>query len=201
MNSPDRIFTSTNAMTKLATDDTIPKKLQECKVSAVRQAAALADAYAREGIREDLVNTVMEKKIDLILNAQTVQEVRRAASLPKPRFTGAEWGRRPIHRAGRRTDPLVPCLSARCAHFMGVRDSRLCSNRFSANSPVKPLLRREYERYIMDKSKNKQFHAVSLSGGKDSTAMLILMIEKGMPIDAVIMADTGMEFPEIYQHL
>ena len=91
MNSPDRIFTSTNAMTKLATDDTIPKKLQECKVSAVRQAAALADAYAREGIREDLVNTVMEKKIDLILNAQTVQEVRRAASLPKPRFTGAEW--------------------------------------------------------------------------------------------------------------
>ena len=43
MNSPDRIFTSTNAMTKLATDDTIPKKLQECKVSAVRQAAALAE--------------------------------------------------------------------------------------------------------------------------------------------------------------
>lgn len=46
-----------------------------------------------------------------------------------------------------------------------------------------------------------QYHAVSLSGGKDSTAMLILMIEKGMPIDAVFTADTGMEFPEIYRHL
>lgn len=46
-----------------------------------------------------------------------------------------------------------------------------------------------------------QYHAVSLSGGKDSTAMLLLMIERGMPIDTVITADTGMEFPEMYDHL
>ena len=30
------------------------------------------------------------------------------------------------------------------------------------------------------------FHAVSLSGGKDSTAMLLLMIERGLPIHAVL---------------
>lgn len=47
----------------------------------------------------------------------------------------------------------------------------------------------------------KQFHSVSLSGGKDSTAMLLLMIEKGMPIQKVLFADTGMEFPEMYEHL
>jgi len=47
----------------------------------------------------------------------------------------------------------------------------------------------------------KQFHAVSLSGGKDSTAMLLLMIERGMPIDMVLYADTGMEFPEMYAHI
>ena len=46
-----------------------------------------------------------------------------------------------------------------------------------------------------------QFHAVSLSGGKDSSAMLLLMIERGMPIDLVLHADTGMEFPEMYEHL
>lgn len=46
-----------------------------------------------------------------------------------------------------------------------------------------------------------QFHAVSLSGGKDSTAMLLLMIERDMPIDVVLTADTGMEFPEMYEHL
>ena len=45
------------------------------------------------------------------------------------------------------------------------------------------------------------FHAVSLSGGKDITAMLLLMIERGLPIHAVLTADTGMEFPEMYEHL
>ena len=45
------------------------------------------------------------------------------------------------------------------------------------------------------------FHAVSLSGGKDSTCLLLLMIERGLPIDAVIWADTGMEFPEMYAHI
>ena len=45
------------------------------------------------------------------------------------------------------------------------------------------------------------FHAVSCSGGKDSTAMLLLMIERDMPIDVVLTADTGMEFPEMYEHM
>ena len=35
------------------------------------------------------------------------------------------------------------------------------------------------------------FTSVSLSGGKDSTALLLLMIEKDMSIDAVLRADTG----------
>lgn len=30
--------------------------------------------------------------------------------------------------------------------------------------------------------------------------MLLLMIERGMPIDLVLTADTGMEFPEMYRH-
>lgn len=31
--------------------------------------------------------------------------------------------------------------------------------------------------------------------------MLLLMIERGMPIDMVLYADTGMEFPEMYAHI
>ena len=31
--------------------------------------------------------------------------------------------------------------------------------------------------------------------------MLLLMLERGMPIDMVLTADTGMEFPEMYAHL
>lgn len=45
------------------------------------------------------------------------------------------------------------------------------------------------------------YHAVSLSGGKDSTCMLLQMIERDMPIDVVLFADTGMEFLEMYEHI
>ena len=34
---------------------------------------------------------------------------------------------------------------------------------------------------MRETTNSKQFHAVSLSGGKDSTAMLLLMIERDMP--------------------
>ena len=44
-------------------------------------------------------------------------------------------------------------------------------------------------------------HIVQLSGGKDSTAMLLMMLEKGMPVDEIIFCDTGMEFPAMYEHL
>lgn len=46
-----------------------------------------------------------------------------------------------------------------------------------------------------------ELDAVSLSGGKDSTYMLLEMVKRGMPIDLVLAADTGMEFPEMYEHL
>lgn len=44
-------------------------------------------------------------------------------------------------------------------------------------------------------------HVVSFSGGKDSTAMLLLMIENKMPIDKVIFIDTTKEFPDLYDHI
>lgn len=44
-------------------------------------------------------------------------------------------------------------------------------------------------------------NAIAISGGKDSTAMLLLMIERNMPIDLVLYADTGMEFPEMKEHM
>lgn len=44
-------------------------------------------------------------------------------------------------------------------------------------------------------------HIVSFSGGKDSTLMLLLMLEKNMPVDDIIFADTGVEFPQIYDYI
>lgn len=42
---------------------------------------------------------------------------------------------------------------------------------------------------------------VNFSGGKDSTAMLLMMLEKNMVVDRVICVDTTKEFPAMYKHL
>lgn len=48
---------------------------------------------------------------------------------------------------------------------------------------------------------NVKRHIVNLSGGKDSTAMLLMMLERNMPVDEIMVVDTGMEFPQMYDHL
>ena len=45
------------------------------------------------------------------------------------------------------------------------------------------------------------YHVVNFSGGKDSTAMLLRMMELGMHIDEVICCDTYKEFPAMYRHI
>jgi 3'-phosphoadenosine 5'-phosphosulfate sulfotransferase (PAPS reductase)/FAD synthetase len=47
----------------------------------------------------------------------------------------------------------------------------------------------------------RDYHVVSFSGGKDSTAMLLHMLELRMPVDEIIFCDTGVEFPAMYEHL
>ena len=42
---------------------------------------------------------------------------------------------------------------------------------------------------------------VSLSGGKDSTAMLLMMLEKKISVDHIVFFDTGWEFPGMIKHI
>lgn len=44
-------------------------------------------------------------------------------------------------------------------------------------------------------------HIVSFSGGKDSTAMLIRMLELGMQVDRIVFADTKYEFEAMYEYI
>ena len=44
-------------------------------------------------------------------------------------------------------------------------------------------------------------YVVSLSGGKDSTAMLLRLIAEKRAIDYIIFCDTGLEFPQMYEHI
>ncbi len=44
---------------------------------------------------------------------------------------------------------------------------------------------------------------INLSGGKDSTAMFLMMLERGIPVDKVLFADVGdmAEFSVMYEYL
>lgn len=44
-------------------------------------------------------------------------------------------------------------------------------------------------------------NVVNFSGGKDSTCMLLKMLEMGISVDHIIFCDTGKEFPEMYKHI
>lgn len=46
-----------------------------------------------------------------------------------------------------------------------------------------------------------ELHVVSFSGGKDSTAMVCGMKDRGMKIDIILYCDTGLEFPAMYEHI
>lgn len=49
----------------------------------------------------------------------------------------------------------------------------------------------------MEKSKQ----VITFSGGKDSTAMLLMMIERKEEIHSIIYFDTGWEFPQMKKHI
>lgn len=42
---------------------------------------------------------------------------------------------------------------------------------------------------------------MNFSAGKDSTAMLLMMIEQGCQVDDIVFFDTGWEFPEMKEHI
>jgi len=46
-----------------------------------------------------------------------------------------------------------------------------------------------------------ELNVVNFSSGADSTALLLMMIERKMPIDYIVYINTMIEFPQIYQHI
>ena len=53
----------------------------------------------------------------------------------------------------------------------------------------------------MKETNTKSKHIVRFSGGKESTAMLLRMIELDMQIDDITFCDNGLEYPEIYEYI
>ena len=65
--------------------------LQRAKISALCDTFRRIQMYRAEGIREDLVAIVLEKRKALIMDAGTVQDVNSICSEPKPHYYGGEF--------------------------------------------------------------------------------------------------------------
>ena len=50
-------------------------------------------------------------------------------------------------------------------------------------------------------SRKNTIYVISLSGGKDSTTLLLRLLEEGRPVDVILFSDTGLEFPQMYEPL
>ena len=48
---------------------------------------------------------------------------------------------------------------------------------------------------------NPPYFVASFSGGKDSTCMLLRLLDEGRPLDEIVYCDTGLEFPEMCAHI
>ena len=54
---------------------------------------------------------------------------------------------------------------------------------------------------MSDAGRKDKLYVASLSGGKDSTAMVLRLMEEKWPLDLILFCDTGLEFPEMYAHV
>lgn len=50
-------------------------------------------------------------------------------------------------------------------------------------------------------SDKQKLYVASFSGGKDSTAMVLKLIQEKWPLDIILFCDTGLEFPGMYKHI
>lgn len=48
---------------------------------------------------------------------------------------------------------------------------------------------------------NKKINVSMLSGGRDSTAMTLMILEKGLPLDYIVFCDTGLEHDLMYEYI
>lgn len=67
------------------------EKLFLKKLTASWTARGVCERYLQEGVLEDLVRIILEKKLALIAKAKAADEVERAIRQPRPRYHFGTW--------------------------------------------------------------------------------------------------------------
>ena len=90
-NADPRELTFVKGLLESVQDQSAKPSLREAKYEAILLAKGLTDKYAAWGVRNDLLDVIMQKKTNLILDADSISDIQRAAKPPKPRHNGATW--------------------------------------------------------------------------------------------------------------
>lgn len=92
MNDPmPRDYTYAMALATLITKDIGNEKIWGAQVDAVRRVYGICEGYAKDGFDKRVIDTIMEKKARMILEATTIKDLNEISSPPKPKYDGREW--------------------------------------------------------------------------------------------------------------
>lgn len=71
--------------------ETMPEKILEAKFDALRKVNGMLNWYAKENFDEKILDSIMAKKAEMILQAATVKDIREITAPPKPKYNGGKW--------------------------------------------------------------------------------------------------------------
>lgn len=92
MNEPmPRDYTYAMAIAALLVEENRNKRLWGAKFDAIHTVFETCERYGEESFDSRVVDTIMEKKAQMILDATSVQDVKEIALPPKPRYDGRNW--------------------------------------------------------------------------------------------------------------
>ena len=89
-------FSLALVISELLVDPQQPSSLLDIKLHAFQKAKNLMLQYEKRGIRRDLLDVILDKKLKLILKAETANEVKRASEPPKPVYNYGTWREDPF---------------------------------------------------------------------------------------------------------
>ena len=87
----DAVMEIAEAAFVVAETDDLPKAVLRERKKSVEDTLDRVQTYRARGIRNDLVHTVFEKRLQLIKDAKTVQALKEIQSEPKPRYDGGRF--------------------------------------------------------------------------------------------------------------
>lgn len=87
----DAVMEIAEAAFSVDPDENLPKAVLREREKALTDTFNRVSAYRERGIRNDLVHTVFEKRLQIIRDAKTVQALKEIQSEPKPRYNGGQF--------------------------------------------------------------------------------------------------------------